>query len=123
MIKRREFSRAVRVQAIKRATTVTGQVFCQICGALCRSFEVDHIIADSHGGEPTLENARIVCQSCHAEKSSKDTTTAAKIKRVEAKHLGATKPKAEIKSRGFDRKQRTPKPSLPPREIYTNAVD
>lgn len=114
---RREFPKSVKVAAIKRATT-DGLIFCESCGALCKSFEIDHIIADSHGGEPTLENARVICQPCHAEKTKADTTTAAKIKRIEARHLGAVTPKAKLQSRGFPKKHRTQKPSLPPRPLY-----
>lgn len=120
MTKRREFPKSVKVAAIKRAT-VDGLIFCESCGALCKSFEVDHIIADSHGGEPTLENARVICHACHLEKTKTDTTVAAKIKRVEARHLGAVQPKQKLQSRGFARKERTPKPSLPVRPIYRDA--
>ena len=71
----------------------------------------------------TAKDGKFLCLPCHSVKTKTDVRNIAKAKRVEAKHLGATKPKSEIKSRGFERKQRTPKPSLPPREIYTNAVD
>lgn len=117
---RREFPKSVKVLAIKRAT-VNGVVLCELCGAIAKQFQIDHIIADSHGGEPTLENARLICLPCHAEKTKTDTTIAAKIKRIEAAHLGAVTPKAKLQSRGFPKKARTPKPSLPPRPIYEDS--
>lgn len=123
MTKRREFPKSVKVAAIKRATQ-GGIVFCEICSAMCKSFEIDHVVADSHGGEPTLENARVICSPCHLEKTKKDTTVAAKLKRVEARHVGAVKPKGTIKSPGFTPTAKTPriqKTHLPPRAIYEDA--
>jgi 5-methylcytosine-specific restriction endonuclease McrA len=115
---RREFSKKVRVAVIKRAT-INSVIFCEKCGGLAKKFQVDHIIPDSHGGEPTLENAMLICEACYSEKNPKDTTVAAKLKRIEAKHLGATTAKAKIASRGFVKKQRPEKLPLPPRrEIY-----
>jgi 5-methylcytosine-specific restriction enzyme A len=117
---RREFPKSVKVAAIKRAT-IDGRIFCELCGALCKTFEIDHIIADSHGGEPTLENARLICSPCHSEKTKQDTTTAAKLKRIEAKHLGAATPKQKIASRGFVKRQRPEKLPIPQRrEIYVD---
>ncbi len=82
---------------------------------MAKKFQIDHIIADSHGGEPVLENAMLICEPCYSEKNPKDTTIAAKIKRVEARYLGATTPKAKIASRGFVKKQRPEKIGLPKR--------
>ncbi len=38
-----------------------------------------------------------------------------KAKRVEARHLGAVTPKVKIQSRGFPKRERAEKISLPPR--------
>jgi 5-methylcytosine-specific restriction endonuclease McrA len=118
---RREFPTKVRVAVIKRATK-EGVIFCERCGSLAKKFQIDHIIADALGGEPVLENAMLICEPCFQEKNPKDTTLAAKVKRVEARHLGAVPPpRQKLQSRGFARKQRTPKPSLPPRALFRDA--
>jgi len=48
----------------------------------------------------------LVCKACHSEKSKKDTTEAARAKRLGKKHTGEIKPKGMIKSRGFDKSKR-----------------
>ncbi len=111
---RRNFTKAVMVQRIK-AATVNGQVFCESCGALCVKFEIDHIRPDGLLGEPTFENSRLLCVPCHAEKTKDDVARIAKAKRVEAKHLGAKIPKQKIQSRGFPKREKKEKVSLPPR--------
>ena len=83
---RAEFPRAVRIAVIKRATK-ENVIFCESCGALAKKFQVDHVIADSHGGKPVIENAMLICQPCFEVKNPQDATIAAKIKRQEADHL------------------------------------
>lgn len=114
---RREFPTKIRVAVIKRAT-VGSVIVCEKCGGLAKKFQIDHVIPDSHGGEPVLENAMLICEYCYSEKNPRDTTVAAKLKRIEAKHLGAAKPKQKLQSRGFQKRERTPKPALPPRELF-----
>ena len=92
---RKEVPAAVRVAVIKRSTR-EGVVFCESCGALAKKFQVDHVIADAHGGRPVIENAMLICQPCFEVKNPQDTTIAAKIKRQEAKETRATVPKAKI---------------------------
>lgn len=109
---RREFSRAVKREALQRSGG-----FCEASGAmygledgrrcnapLSAGVEFDHLISDSSGGEPTLENCVCACRVCHAHKTAKiDTPKAAKIKRVQDKHLGVSKPKHRWPSRPFSR--------------------
>jgi 5-methylcytosine-specific restriction protein A len=115
---RREFPRSVRVAVIKRCTR-DNVIYCEACGLPAKRFQIDHIIADAHGGDPILENAQLLCEACYGVKNPKDTTIAAKLKRIEARHLGANRPKGKIASRGFPkRKERSSKPSLPPRQLY-----
>jgi 5-methylcytosine-specific restriction protein A len=124
---RKEFSKAVKVAAIKRATR-DGVTFCEECGCLAKSWEIDHANPDGLTGEPTLENAVLLCVPCHREKTRADVGKIAKAKRREAAHLGVRKeptlksapmPKAEPQ-----RKATKPlaKPSLPPRQIYRSAI-
>ena len=117
---RRNFTKAVMVARIK-AATVDGKIFCEGCGALCKKFEIDHILADGMHTDAdkdksnSFENSRLLCIPCHAEKTKKDVANIARAKRVEARHLGAVKSKTPIKSRGFPKKERKEKIPLPPR--------
>jgi 5-methylcytosine-specific restriction protein A len=84
---RREFSRAVMREAFARAA---GK--CERCGnhLYTGKYQYDHIIADSIGGEPTLDNCAVLCTGCHDEKTAKlDTPRAAKTKRQHLAHIGA----------------------------------
>ena len=98
---RKEFPRSVKVAAVMRAT-IDGKMFCEGCGALITGkFEIDHIRADGLLGEPTLENARILCSPCHKEKTRADVGAIAKAKRLEARHLGIRK-----SGKGFQRREK-----------------
>lgn len=120
---RREFPAKVRVAAIKRAD---GKCEAPGCGLphLGR-FEIDHIIADALGGEPTLSNARLLCVACHGAKTKLDTTLAAKVKRQEAAHLrGRIASKQPIRSAPFPasgRRLKHPMAALPPRRLFEEA--
>jgi 5-methylcytosine-specific restriction endonuclease McrA len=111
---RKNFSKSVIVACIKRATK-ENVVYCEGCGLPCRKWQIDHIRADGLLGEPTIDNARLLCLSCHSIKTKDDVAKIAKAKRVEAKHLGAKTAKQPIKSRGFAKKEKKPKLDLPPR--------
>jgi 5-methylcytosine-specific restriction enzyme A len=103
---RREFSKPVKRDALKRADKK-----CEGCGALFGlKFHFDHDIADGLGGEPTLENCKVLCHPCHDEKTRKhDVPLIAKVKRISDKHNGIYAPKQKIASRGFQKRppQRT----------------
>jgi len=112
---RQEFPRAVKVECIKDATR-GGVIYCDVCSLPAKKFQVDHIIADAHGGKPVRENAQIICEPCYLVKNAKDTTIAAKLKRVQAKHIGATKPKGTLRGPSFPAgKPKPQKLEMPPR--------
>lgn len=95
---RREFPRSVKVAVIKRCSR-DKQVWCEKCALPTKKWQIDHVIADAHGGEPTVENAMLICEACYSVKNPVDTSAAALIKRQEAASLGADKPnKAKIKA-------------------------
>ena len=94
---RREFPARVRTAVIKRATR-NDVAYCEACGAMAKRFQIDHVRPDGLLGEPTIENAMLICQPCWEEKNPKDASSIAQAKRREAKHVGAVKPKGEIKS-------------------------
>lgn len=109
MSSRREFDSKTRKAALKRSMgrcEASGFLYGIPSVAVCGSpfstagLHFDHVIADSNGGEPTLENCLAVCEKCHRYKSDKfDTPRAAKIKRQIAKHIGSTKPRHTWPSR------------------------
>jgi len=121
---RQEFRRSVKVAVIKRATR-DGVVYCEGdgCGLPAKKWQIDHIRPDGLLGEPTIENAQLLCDVCFGVKNPKDTTAIAKAKRREAKAIGAVSPPAQpMKSRNALRtKDTVRKPSLPPRCIYEDA--
>lgn len=101
MSARSEFKIGVRREALKRAATkceAVGRDYGlepgQRCnGDLSAGFDFDHIIADSIGGEATLENCAVVCKRCHGIKTrTVDTPRAAKTKRQADRALGIRKP-------------------------------
>ena len=100
---RREFSKQIKREALKRSGRLCeaeGALYGLKSGQRCNctlavGVAFDHILADSNGGEPTLENCAAVCLPCHAFKTRHfDTPRAAKIKRVSDKALGIRKPKS-----------------------------
>lgn len=97
---RREFSKAIKRVARKRAA---GKCEATNCGALFGvKFHFDHDIADGLGGEPTLENCKVLCYPCHDEKTRKhDIPLIAKTKRISDKFNGIRTERAKIQSAGF----------------------
>lgn len=96
---RRDFSRKVRAAVFLRANGC-----CEGCGARLKTGEgeVDHILPDALGGEPTIENAKLLCRVCHAPKTADDIRRIRKADRMRDKHTGAyPKSKAPLRSRGF----------------------
>lgn len=97
---RREFSRRVKLDAWDR------------CGGHCEKcerklqigrFTYDHVIPCEMGGEPTLDNCQVICEFCDKPKTRQDQADIAKVRRVRAKHVGATKPKRGFRGwRRFD---------------------
>jgi uncharacterized protein YbaR (Trm112 family) len=107
---RREFSRAVKVEIIRRATRTIGDdglsgTFCEECGSLVRAWEIHHLREDAlevDKSKPlTAEEGALWCKPCHREYTSTHSVpVVAAAKRQEAAHLGAEKPnKAEIPQR------------------------
>lgn len=112
---RKEFTRAIKVAVIKRAT-VDGKTFCEECGCLAKRWEIDHVRPDGLLGEATIENAKLLCTPCHDEKTKSDVKQIAQAKRREAFHLGVRK-KPSLRSCGFPKSSKAQKQpvKLPPR--------
>ena len=98
---RREFSKQVKRDAVKRAG---GKCENENCGALFGvKFHFDHDVADGLGGEPTLDNCKVLCHACHDEKTRKhDVPLIAKTKRIQDRHNGIKKPRTIRSWRKFD---------------------
>ena len=118
---RKNFSKAVKVACIKRATKPDGNAYCEKCGALAKRYHIDHVDPDGLTGQPVLENAMLLCLPCHDEKTLKDVSNIAKAKRREAKDLGVKPDGPKLQSRGFTpsgKQARIVKQSLAPRALY-----
>ena len=109
-MKRREFSCSVYVEIVKRAT-INDMVRCEKCGCAVWRFHVHHLKEDAleidKSAKLTAKDGQLLCLLCHGELTRPFQTTIAKVKRVEAKHLGVRK-SPSIQSRGFDKSQREP---------------
>lgn len=96
---RREFSKAVKREALRRADKKCEGENCGVLFGV--KFHFDHDIADGLGGEPTLENCKVLCHACHKEKTTKhDVPLIAKMKRIQDNHNGIRKP-SRLKSAPF----------------------
>lgn len=107
---RKEFSRKTRRIIIERAN---GK--CERCGATLKAKEgeVDHILPDALGGEPTVANGRLLCRVCHTEKTNDDVKRIRKADRSRDKASGAMKSKAPMQKPPKEPKRLTK--ALPPR--------
>lgn len=69
--------------------------------------EFDHILADCLGGEPSLDNCAHLCSPCHKIKTATDQKYRAKRNKHkidrEKRDKRRAKPKAKIRSRGFQK--------------------
>jgi hypothetical protein len=105
MSDRREFTKAIKVAIIKRCSWGFGNIdkpHCEKCGAMTLRFEIDHRDPDAmqidKSKQLTAAEGWLLCIPCHSEKTKKDVADIAKVKRIEARHLGATTNKAKIPS-------------------------
>lgn len=74
---------------------------CHLCGekiGLAERWDIEHVVALALGGDeaPMSENLQPAHAACHAPKTSEDAGRIAKAKRVEARHLGAKKPRSVL---------------------------
>lgn len=99
---RMEFSRKVRRAIIERAAGC-----CEQCKAKLKTGEgeVDHILPDALGGEPTVANGRLICRVCHLAKTASDIQRIRKADRQRDRANGAIRPAATIKSAPFPKSQ------------------
>lgn len=96
---RKEFSARVKAERFRFANG-----HCESCTRKLYPGDIhyDHDNPDGLTGEPTFENCRALCRSCHLVKTKKDVTRIAKAKRSERKHIGARKLGRTIPGRRFN---------------------
>jgi hypothetical protein len=125
---RREFTKAVYVQIVKRAMHPVHGVFCEGCGLILgkKPYHVDHIKPDGLAIEKSAklradDGQLLGLECCHKPKTKVDVTVIAEAKRREEKHLGMKRSKGAIKSPGFRKVEKEHAPSsksLPPRKLF-----
>lgn len=96
---RREFNKAVKLAAFQRC-----KGHCELCTArlIVGKFEYDHVVEDTFGGEPTLENCKVLCSTCHGRKTGSRAAVIAKSNRIREKHLGIKRKSSFCGWRKFD---------------------
>ena len=99
MAKRREFSKAVKVEIVQRATR-DGVIYCERCGLPTKKHHIDHIIADAlqvdKSRRLTAADGELLCAgsrfTCHGIKTAEhDVPVIRQAQRREAKALGVRK--------------------------------
>lgn len=121
---RREFSRSVKAEIVRRAMDEKGFIACESCGLILgkRKYHIDHIKADAlevdKSAKLTAKDGQLLgVECCHKEKTRQDVAVISEAKRREEKHLGMKRPKGTIKSAGFPKYEkpgRIDKSALPP---------
>lgn len=109
MTNRREFTRAVKLAIIKRATRA-GVVHCEECQQPASRFDIHHVRPDGltidKRAKLTAADGQLLCagsrQTCHWRRTAEiDGPAIKRAVRVEAKHLGASRPEGKLNGRGF----------------------
>jgi hypothetical protein len=102
---RREFTKAVYAQIVKRAMQPNGEIACEGCGLILgkKLYHVDHTIADGlqidKSRKLTADDGKLLgVECCHKPKTAVDVAVIAEAKRREAKYLGIKRPKQKIPS-------------------------
>jgi hypothetical protein len=127
---RREFSRAAKVEIIRRATR--GGVI-ERCGLPTRRFEIDHVIAEAlqidKRARLTAYDGELLCsgsrEMCHGRKTAEqDIPAIAKAKAREAAHVGArTRPFVALKSAQFPKSERSATRQPRPKATGPTAIE
>lgn len=101
---RQNFLRQAKVDIIRRATRPDGQPACERCGAIGVRLEVHHRVMDAmvlpedKKRKLTAADGEAICQPCHLPVTSEQRKILAKTLAVEAKSVGASRPKGSIPS-------------------------
>jgi cytochrome c553 len=127
---RREFTKAVKREALKRSGGLCeasgpwyGLAAGQRCNApLAHGVQFDHIILDANSKDNSLENCAAVCLRCHGMKTAKhDTPLAAKTLRQQDAARGIRKP-PKLKGRSFPKREKPKPDKLPIPDRHANHI-
>jgi 5-methylcytosine-specific restriction enzyme A len=103
---RKEFGAKVKAAALKRCMDEKGIPHCEGCGIELTAGNIayDHDTPDGLGGEPTLENCKVLCvKICHKAKTFKqDNPRMQKADRQRKKSFKVKGPKRTIPGRRFN---------------------
>ncbi|MFB0491994.1 5-methylcytosine-specific restriction protein A [Methylobacterium sp. OAE515] len=120
---RREFSKATQREALNRsgyrceAVTPAG-VRCPAKVGRGAPVEYHHIVADTMGGEPTLENCAALCPRCHKIETALLASIRGKAQRRADAYDGVRDPhRRPLVSRGFTPPPPKPSPSRVPDKL------
>lgn len=94
MTKRRTFSAKERLDHFLKANGCCGQCSLKITPG--KRWDLDHMIPLSLGGSNDTTNLQVLCQACHTQKTKIDVTSNAKARRIQLRHLGATRSKRPL---------------------------
>ncbi|MEQ1407728.1 hypothetical protein ABK249_22670 [Neorhizobium sp. Rsf11] len=125
---RREFTKTVKAQIVKRAMLASGEITCEGCGLILgkKAYEIDHTVADAlqvdKNAKLTADDGKLLgLDCCHKPKTADDKGKIAKAKRNEANHLGfKTAPAKKLRGAPFPKssKPKHERQALPPRQLY-----
>jgi len=100
---RREFTKPVYAEIVKRAMQPNGEVACEGCGLILgkKPYHIDHIKADAleidKSAKLTAKDGQLLGLSCcHMEKTRQDVAFISEAKRREEKHLGMKRPSSKL---------------------------
>lgn len=86
-MKRYEFSSAVKLSIIARATDANGVAHCEKCGNVVTqaTSQIDHVISEAVAARKRFlrpSDGQLLCLDCHAAKSAIDAEVLAKARRL-----------------------------------------
>lgn len=125
---RREFTKTVYAQIVKRALHPKHGICCEGCGLVLgrKPYHIDHTIPDAlqvdKSRKLTVDDGKLLgVDCCHKPKTVEDQGVIAKAKRNEAAYLGfKTKPSKPLRGAPFPKstKPKHERAQLPPRQLY-----
>lgn len=131
---RREFTKTVYMQIVKRAMLPSGEIACEGCGLILgkKRYHVDHTVPDALQIDKTRkltagDGKLLGVECCHKPKTADDVAVIAEAKRREERYLGVKRTTQPIRSAGFPKSEkatrRVPKAELPYRQLYRSELN
>lgn len=125
---RREFSKSVYAEIVKRSMQPNGDIACEGCGLILgkKPYHIDHIKADAleidKSTKLTAKDGQLLgVECCHKEKTRQDVAVISEAKRREEKHLGMTRPSSKLAAKDKQPKRLTKDLPARKRPLYVPA--